>query len=82
MSEYRFTARGVTGSDTLVGEATAELIVRKDLFVELKAPRRRSPRATSRGSIGQVHHVGVAGEAAVTLTVYAGGPTGHVSRRR
>src|SRR5262249_48342381 len=38
MSEYRFTARGVTGADTLVGQTTAGLVVRKDFFVDLKAP--------------------------------------------
>ncbi len=72
MSEYRFTARGVTGSDTLVGQTMAELVVRKDFFVDLKAPSALSQGDKPR-FIGQVHHVGVAGEAAVTLTVYAGG---------
>src|SRR5580692_1652148 len=72
MSEYRFTARGVTGSDTLVGQATAELVVRKDFFVDLKAPSALSQGDKPR-FIGQVHHLGVAGEATVTLTVYAGG---------
>ena len=38
LSEYRFTARGVTGSDTLVGQTTADLTVRKDFFVDLKVP--------------------------------------------
>ena len=38
LSEYRFTARGVTGSDTLVGQSTADLAVRKDFFVDLKTP--------------------------------------------
>ena len=72
MSEYRFTARGVTGADTLVGQATAELVVRKDFFVDLKAPSALAQGDKPR-FIGQVHHLGVAGEAAVTLTVYAGG---------
>src|SRR5262249_48336736 len=38
LSEYRFTARGVSGHDTLVGQATADLAVRKDFFVDLKVP--------------------------------------------
>ena len=38
LSEYRFTARGVTGPDTLVGQTTADLAVRKDFFVDLKVP--------------------------------------------
>jgi uncharacterized protein YfaS (alpha-2-macroglobulin family) len=38
LSEYRFTARGVTGAETLVGQTTAELAVRKDFFVDLKLP--------------------------------------------
>src|SRR5262249_43556245 len=38
LSAYQITARGVTGSDTLVGQTTAELRVRKDFFVDLKVP--------------------------------------------
>src|SRR6185437_12274776 len=38
LSEYRITARGVTGSDTLAGQTTAALIVKKDFFVDLKVP--------------------------------------------
>ncbi len=36
-TEWRLTARGCT-TDTLVGQATATLITRKDFFVELKTP--------------------------------------------
>jgi tetratricopeptide (TPR) repeat protein len=36
-SRWRLTARGVT-VETLVGEARAELVTRKDFFVEVKAP--------------------------------------------
>ena len=38
LSRLPFTARGVTGADTLVGQTTADLTVRKDFFVDLKAP--------------------------------------------
>ncbi|HEX8201838.1 MAG TPA: alpha-2-macroglobulin family protein, partial [Isosphaeraceae bacterium] len=72
LSEYRFTARGVTGADTLVGQATAELAVRKSFFVDLKRPavliQGDAPQFSA-----QLHHAGVAGTAAVRLTVYAGG---------
>jgi uncharacterized protein YfaS (alpha-2-macroglobulin family)/TolA-binding protein len=72
MSEYRFTARGVTGADTLVGQTEATLVVRKDFFVDLKAPSALAQGDRPR-FIGQIHHVGVAGDATLTLTVYAGG---------
>ncbi|MBT8037129.1 MAG: tetratricopeptide repeat protein [Verrucomicrobiae bacterium] len=36
-TEWRLTARGCT-KDTLVGQATAQLITRKDFFLELKVP--------------------------------------------
>ncbi len=72
MSEYRFMARGVTGADTLVGQATAELIVRKDFFVDLKAPSSLTQGDKPR-FMGQLHHVGVAGAATLSLTVYSGG---------
>src|SRR5579864_3188164 len=72
LSEYRFTARGVTGADTLVGQTTADLAVRKDFFVDLKVPSTLTqgdkPRFTA-----EVHHRGVAGQAEIKLTVYAGG---------
>jgi TolA-binding protein len=72
LSEYRFTARGVTGAETLVGQATAELIVKKDFFVDLK-----TPSAFAQGDrprfIAEIHHMGLTGPVAVSLTVYAGG---------
>ena len=43
LSEYRFSARGVTGADTLVGQASASLVVRKDFFVDLKVPATLTP---------------------------------------
>ena len=60
LSEYRFTARGVTGADTLVGQTTAELTVRKDFFVDLKVPAALTQGDKPR-FIAQVHHTGVAG---------------------
>ena len=72
LSEYRFTARGVTGAETLAGQATAELAVRKDFFVDLKTPASLTegdkPRFTA-----EVHHVGVVGSLEIRLTAYAGG---------
>ncbi len=71
LSEYRFSARGVTGSETLVGQAGATLAVRKDFFVDLKTPagliQGDRPRFVAR-----VHHVGVPGPVVLSLTAYAG----------
>ncbi len=60
LSEYRFSARGVTGADTLVGQATADLTVRKDFFVDLKVPAALTQGDKPRFS-AEVHHVGVKG---------------------
>ena len=71
LSQYRFTARGVTGADTLAGETTADLAVRKDVFVDLKTPASLTqgdkPRLTAR-----LHHSGVKGKATITLKGYPG----------
>jgi len=71
LSQYRFTARGVTGSDTLAGQTTADLAVRKDFFVDLKAPASLTqgdkPRLTAR-----LHHAGLKGKATLTLKGYPG----------
>ncbi|MFO0961048.1 MAG: MG2 domain-containing protein [Isosphaeraceae bacterium] len=72
LSEYRFTARGTTGSDTLVGQSTAEFAVRKDFFVELKAPAILTQGDKPR-FLGRLHHSGVKGKAEVRLNAYAGG---------
>ena len=72
LSSYRFTARGVTGADTLVGQTTAELNVKKDFFVDLKAPAALTQGDKPR-FLAQVHHVGLSGKAEVRLTAYAGG---------
>jgi TolA-binding protein len=72
LSRYRFTARGVTGADTLAGQTTGDLAVRKDFFVDLKVPSALTqgdkPRLTAR-----IHHAaGRKGEAKLRLTAYAG----------
>ncbi len=71
LSDYRFSARGVTGADTLVGQSTAALAVRKDFFVDLKVPATLAqgdrPRFAAR-----VHHVGIKGAVEVALTIYSG----------
>jgi uncharacterized protein YfaS (alpha-2-macroglobulin family) len=72
LSEYRFTARGVTGSDTLAGQATADLAVRKDFFVDLKAPSMLTQGDKPRFAAA-VHHSGVSGTLNVKLVAYAGG---------
>ena len=73
LSEYRFTARGVTGADTLVGQSTADLAVRKDFFVDLKAPAALTQGDKPRFS-AEVHHKGVPpGAIDLRLTIYAGG---------
>jgi tetratricopeptide (TPR) repeat protein len=72
MSEYRFTARGVTGADTLAGQTTTTLTVRKNFFVDLKVPSSLTQGDKPR-FIAQVHHMGVAGQLALRLTIYAGG---------
>jgi alpha-2-macroglobulin len=72
LSEYRFSARGVTGADTLVGQTTAELAVRKDFFVDLKVPAALTQGDRPR-FVAQVHHAGVTGRVELKLTAYAGG---------
>src|SRR5262249_38248276 len=71
LSRYQFAARGATGADTLVGQSTAEIRVKKDFFVDLKRPailtQGDKPRFAAR-----VHHVGLKGQAKVTLKAYAG----------
>ena len=73
LSEYRFTTRGVSAADTLVGQTTADLAVRKNFFVDLKLPASLTEGDTPRFRV-QLHHQGVpAGQAQVALTLYAGG---------
>jgi TolA-binding protein len=72
LSEYRIMARGVTGAETLVGQTTSTLTVRKNFFVDLKAPAALAQGDKPR-FIGQVHHLGLQGTVNLKLTVYAGG---------
>ncbi len=72
LSEYRITARGITGADTLAGQTTATLTVRKNFFVDLKLPASLTQGDKPR-FVGQVHHTGVAGKLALKLTIYAAG---------
>ena len=72
LSRYRFTARGTTGSDTLVGQATSELNVRKDFFVDLRRPAILTEGDSPR-FIAEVHHTGIAGKVELILKIYAGG---------
>ena len=81
LSEYRFTARGVTGSDTLVGQSTADLAVRKDFFVDLKAPTTLTQGDKPRLS-AEVHHKGVNGPATLRLTASMPVAARSSSRRR
>ena len=81
LSEYRFTARGVSGRDTLVGQATADLAVRKDFFVDLKVPSALTQGDKPRFS-AEVHHRGVVGTLELRLTIYAGGRERRRARRR
>ena len=72
LSEYRIMARGVTGSDTLVGQTTSTLTVHKKFFVDLKIPSSLTQGDKPR-FIAQVHHLGVQGTVNLKLAVYAGG---------
>jgi tetratricopeptide (TPR) repeat protein len=72
LSEYRITARGVTGADTLAGQTTASMTVKKDFFVDLKVPSSLTQGDKPR-FIAQVHHTGVCGTLALRLATYAGG---------
>ena len=72
LSEYRITARGVTGSDTLAGQTTSSLTVRKPFLVDLKVPSSLTQRDKPR-FMAQVHHTGLAGTLDLRLSVYAGG---------
>ena len=71
LSEYRFSAKGVTGADTLVGQATSGLTVRKDFFVDLKVPATLTQGDRPRFS-ASVHHVGIKGLVEVRLAIYSG----------
>jgi tetratricopeptide (TPR) repeat protein len=71
LSRYEFTARGVTGADTLVGQTSAELVVKKDFFVDLKVPAALTEGDKPR-FLARLHHVGVKGQVLLRLSIYAG----------
>ncbi len=62
----------MTGADTLAGQTTAAIKVRKNFFVDL-----RTPSALTQGDrprfIARVHHVGVRGAVSLKLAIYAAG---------
>jgi TolA-binding protein len=72
LSEYRITARGVTGADTLAGQTTSSLTVRKPFSVDLKVPGALTQGDKPR-FMAQVHHTGLSGKIELRLTVYTGG---------
>ena len=72
LSAYRITARGVTGADTLAGQTTASLTVRKNFFVDLKLPGSLTQGDRPR-FIARVHHTDIVGKLALRLNIYAGG---------
>ena len=72
LSRYEFKARGATGADTLVGQATGELNVKRDFFVDLKTPNTLTEGDRPR-IVARINHRGVSGKAVLKLTIYAGG---------
>ncbi|MDB5352249.1 MAG: large extracellular alpha-helical protein [Planctomycetota bacterium] len=71
LSRYRFSARGVTGSDTLAGQETAALDVRKPFFVEMTPPAAFTQGDKPKLAV-RVHHAGLDGKLLVRLSLYAG----------
>jgi alpha-2-macroglobulin len=72
LSEYRITARGITGADTLAGQTTSSLTVRKPFSVDLKVPSSLTQGDKPR-FIAQIHHTGIVGKLELRLAIYAGG---------
>jgi len=72
LSAYRIAARGITGADTLAGQTTASLTVRKSFFVDLKVPSSLTQGDKPR-FVARVHHTNVVGKLALRLSIYAGG---------
>jgi len=71
-TKWRLTARGCT-RETLVGQATASLITRKDFFLELKTPVLAQEQDTMR-FLAKVHNLtGFEGKVDVSLNVKGGG---------
>ncbi len=70
-TEWRLTARGVT-VDTLVGQATANVLTRKDFFVTVKVPRKLREGDSVR-VIARVHNLtDYSGNVRLDLTVLGG----------
>lgn len=70
-TKWRFTARGVS-MKTLVGDATAEAVTRKDFFVDLKSPASLREGDKPR-VIARVHNLtDFAGDVKLTLTIRSG----------
>jgi TolA-binding protein len=71
LSAYQITARGITGGDTLAGQSSTSVTVRKDFFVDLD-----TPTALEEGDkpqfITRVHHTSVAGKVDLRLAIYTG----------
>ncbi|MEC8929074.1 MAG: tetratricopeptide repeat protein, partial [Verrucomicrobiota bacterium] len=70
-SQWRLTARGVT-VQTLVGQATAEVVTRKDFFVSIKAPQLLQEGDSAR-ILARVHNLtDFEGDVELTLSVFGG----------
>ena len=70
-SDWRLTARGVT-VQTLVGQATANVVTRQDFFVSLKAPARLQEGDSLR-VLGRVHNLtDYEGDVTLTLRLLGG----------
>ncbi|MCY2936051.1 MAG: MG2 domain-containing protein [Planctomycetota bacterium] len=74
LGEYEFDGKGVTATETLVGQATADLAVRKPFFIELLVPNHLTEADRIKPS-ARLHHAGVKGEVTIILERYANGQT-------
>lgn len=72
LSKYQFSARGVTGADTLVGQTVADLAVQQDFFADLKVPAILTEGDQPRFS-ARVHHTGLKGAVDLALKIYVDG---------
>lgn len=71
-TQWRITGRGVS-VETLVGQATSDVVTRKDFFVEIKSPRAVTEGDTLR-LLARVHNLtDYAGPVDLTLVVNSGG---------
>ena len=62
----------MTGADTLAGQTTSTLTVRKNFFVDLKVPSSLTQGDKPR-FVARVHHTDVVGNLTLRLNIYAGG---------